>query len=223
MRSEKDDWMEVGAIGGAAMTANNPIMVESLSHRLLRHAGTEMWRQVFLGPAYATLRFEVAQLTLLASDAPLAEFSANEAAMLAARLAAHVQPSATVDLLLGFPQADDALRAAILLQRLSDGRKVRTSVGTFSCNVACFELEGATRRLVVGPEIVRAEEGVAQSTPGTIVISAETYALLGELADQVQHGLLMTEGDDGTVTRASITLPPAASAALSTFAGIGLL
>jgi hypothetical protein len=198
--------------------------VEALSHRLLRHGGAEMWRQVFLGPAFATLRFEVAQLTLLATDAPLTEFSPNEAAMLAARLRAQVQPSASVDLLLAFPQAADALRAAMVLQRLSDRRNVRTSVSTASCTVACFELGGDARRLIVGPEIECAEEGVAEAAPGTIVICAETYALLGDrLSEHVQDGLVITEGDEYTVTRASITLAPPASAALSTFAGIGLM
>lgn len=219
-----NDWLDSGGIGGAVTAGNHPLLVESLSHRLLRHGGTELWRQVFLGPAFATLRFEVTQLTLLASDAPVAEFSATESAMLASRLGADMQPSASVDLLLGFPHADDALRAAMVLQRLSDGRKVRTSVGTCSCTVACFELDGETRRLAVGPEIARAEESLRQSVPGTIVISAETYAVLGErMGEQVQDGLLITEGDEGTVTRASITLPPSASAALSTFAGIGLM
>jgi hypothetical protein len=199
-------------------------MVEALSHRLLRHGGAELWRQVFLGPAFGTLRFEVAQLTLVATDAPISGIKADEAAMLAARLGADVQPSVTADLVLSFVQPVDALRAAMVLQRLSDGRKVRTSVSTSSCTVASFDLGDDPRRVVVGPEIERAEQGVVHAAPGTIVISAETYALLGDcMSEQVQDGLVITEGDEETVTRASITLAPPASAALSTFAGIGLL
>jgi class 3 adenylate cyclase len=206
------------------MTAASPLLVEALSHRLLRHGGAELWRQVFLGPAFATLRFEVAQFTLLATDAPLAEFSADEAAVLASRVAAEVQPSVTADVLLSFAQPVDALRAAMVLQRLSEGRNIRTSLSTASCTVASFDLGGDRRRVVVGPEIERAEEAVAHAAPGTIVISAETYALLGDrMTDQVHDGLVITEGDEQTVTRASITLAPAASADLSTFAGIGLL
>jgi class 3 adenylate cyclase len=205
------------------VTAGSPLVVEALSHRLLRHGSADLWRQVFLGPAFATLRFEVAQLTMVVSDAPLAAFSADEAALLGARFGGHVQPSLAADLLLSFPQAGDALRAAMVLQRLSDGRNIRTSLTTSSCTVACFDVDGDPRRVVVGPEIKRAEQALAHAAPGTIVISAETYALLGDgISEQVHDGLVITEGDEETVTRASITLAPTASAALSTFAGIGL-
>jgi hypothetical protein len=198
------------------------LMLEALSQRVLRHCDVEVWRELFLGPAYATIRFEVAQRTVVATDAPLDSFSGEEAALLATHLGGDVEPSAAVDLVLSFPQPVAALRAAMVLQRLSAGRRVRTSLSTALCTVACYETESGPRRLMVGPELARAEKAVTQAVPGTIVLTAETYALLGDrINEHVPDGLLATEMEDETVQQASITLAPHASAPMSTFAGLG--
>lgn len=206
------------AAGGAAL------LLDALCERLLRHCDVDVWRQVFLGPAYQTIRFEVVPLTLVATDDPLADISPNEGAELAARFGGHAEPSRVADLVLSFREAADALRAALVLQRLSGGRRVRTVLSTALCTVACFELEGRPCRMVVGREIEQAEAGVRLAAGGTIVVSAETYAVLGDgISEQVSDGLVTTEMEDETVTQASITLAPHASAPMSTFAGLGLL
>lgn len=203
-------------------TPAQALMLEALSQRVLRHCDVEVWRELFLGAAYATIRFEVAQRTVVATDAPLDSFSREEAALLATHLGGDVEPSAAVDLVLSFPQPVAALRAAMVLQRLSAGRRVRTSLSTALCTIACYETESGSRRLMVGPELARAEKAVAQAVPGTIVLTAETYALLGDrINEHVPDGLLATELEDETVQQASITLAPHASAPMSTFAGLG--
>lgn len=205
------------------MSAGRALMLEALSQRMLRHCDVEVWRQLFLGPAYGTIRFEVAQLTVLAADAPLEGCSPEEAAALAEHLGGELEPSSQVDLVLSFRDPEAALRAAMLLQRLAAGRRVRSALSTHLCTVARYEADGRQRRLVVGAEIERAEVAVARAVPGTIVLSAETYTLLGDrIADQVPDGLLATELEDDQVREASITLAPHASAPLSTFAGLGL-
>jgi hypothetical protein len=206
------------------MSATHALMLETLSQRMLRHCHVEQWREVFLGAAYETIRFDVAQRTVVATDAPLASFSAEEAAALAARLGGVREPSVTVDLVLSFEDPADALRAAMLLQRLAAGRRVRTSLSTAPCTLACYELGGEVRRLIIGAEIHRAEAAMEQAVPGTVVVSAETYALLGErINEHVPDGLVATELEHETVRQASITLAPHASAPMSTFAGLGLI
>ncbi|HEX7892496.1 MAG TPA: hypothetical protein VF522_24300 [Ramlibacter sp.] len=198
-------------------------LLEALSQRMLRHCDVEAWRQLFLGPAYGTIRFEAAQLTLVAADAPLDSCSGEEAALLAARLGGNPEPSAGVDLVLSFRSAAAALGAALLLQRLSPRRRVRTAISTYPCTVACYEVDGTQRRLVLGEAMEQAEAALERAVPGTVLITAETYALIGErIAEYVPDGLVATELEDDRVRQASITLAPHASAPMSTFAGLGL-
>lgn len=208
----------------AAPSGGAALLLEALCERLLRHSDVETWRRVFLGPAYRTIRFEASLLTLVASDDPLADISPTEGVELAARFGGHAQPSRMADMVLGFRDAADALRAGLVLQRLSGRKKVRTVLSTTVCTIAIFELEGRQHRMVVGREIEQAEAGLRLAAAGSIVVSAETYAALGEgISEQVSDGLVTTEMDDDTVTQASITLAPHASAPMSTFAGLGLL
>lgn len=199
------------------------LMLEAFSNRMLRHGDVDAWRRLFLGPAYGSIRFETVQVTLVAADAPLAAISAEERQELADRLGGDLQPSRRVELVLAFDDAASALRGAVMLQRLSAGRSVRTALSSAVCTVACFDAERVGQRVVFGPEVEEAEAGLAQAARGTIVLSASTYSLLGEdVGEQVKDGVLTTELDQQTVTRACITLAPHASAALSTFAGLGL-
>lgn len=199
------------------------LMLEAFSNRMLRHGDVDAWRRIFLGPAYGSIRFEAVQVTLVAADAPLAAISAEERQELADRLGGDLQPSRRVELVLAFDDAASALRGAVMLQRLSAGRRVRTTLSSAVCTVACFDAERVGQRVVFGAEVEEAEAGLAQAARGTIVLSASTYSLLGDdVGEQVKDGVLTTELDQQTVTRACITLAPHASAALSTFAGLGL-
>lgn len=198
-------------------------MLEAFSGHMLRHADVAAWRRVFLGPAYGSIRFETAQLTLLGADAPLPGISEDERQQLADRLGGQLQPARDVDLLLAFDDAAGALRAALMLQRLAAGPRVRTVLASVACTVARFDAERVDQRVVFGPELEQAQAALAQAARGTIVLGAATYALLGDgVGELVQDGVLTTELDEHTVTRACITLAPHASAAMSTFAGLGL-
>ena len=198
-------------------------MREVLSQRLLRHCGVSAWREVFLGTASPTLRFAARQYTLLASDAPLADFSGEEARLLAEHLGARLQPSSAVELVLAFEQPVAALHAALVLQRLATGQRVRSALTTAMCTEASYDTADGARRLVIGGAIEAAEAALGQAVPGTLVLCAQSYALLADqIAEHAPDGLLATELEDETVRQASITLAPTASAALSTFAGLGL-
>jgi hypothetical protein len=197
-------------------------LLEALSQRVLRHWQVDAWRQLFLGPAYASIRMETVQLTLLATDSPLPKLDRMEVEMLAQRLGGNPEAALGADLVLSFQRPSAALRAALVLQRLSPHRKVRTALASHACTVACFELNGEPQRLVIGAAMEHVERAVTQVAPGTIFVSPETYALVEDrLGEHVRDAIIATELDDQMVTQASITLAPQPSEWVSTFAGLG--
>jgi hypothetical protein len=199
------------------------LMMEALSERLLKHADVAVWRGIFLGSGKDAVQFESERCTVLVSDSPLPGISRHEGALLARRLGAEEQPSTDADLVLAFPTARAALRGALVIQRLAEGRNVRTALTTVLAPAASVEIEDWTRRVLVGPEIERAEAALGEAVAGTILVCGDTYRRLGDsIAEHVRDGLVITEMDDETtVTQASITLPPHASSEASTFAGLG--
>ena len=206
----------------AAGAQREASLLEDLSQRVLWRGDIAFWRKLFLGAACATIRFEARHLTLLAGDAPLAGIHRGELEKLATRVGGEVQIPRRADVVLSFDEPETAQEAAVVLQRLSEGRRVRTAVTTVLCMVACFELEGRGYRIVVGPELEEAEEAVLRAAQGTILVSAETHEQVGgDFADSVRDGVVTTEMDEQGVTQACITLAPHRSAAMSTFAGLG--
>jgi hypothetical protein len=216
--------ISVAAAGGESeLAGGRAALLEALSERILRHAGAELWRQLFLGPAFGSIRFETRELTLLAADVPLVRGSQADRALLAERLAGTLEASRAADIVLGFDEARAALRAAVVLQRLAGHGRVRTALNTARAVVAFFELDGELHRVVIGNAIDHAESALAACSPGTIYLSASSYATLHErIGDEVRDGLVATELEDENVTQASIMLPPQAGSPMSTFAGLGL-
>jgi hypothetical protein len=210
--------------GSNTGTQRDAVLLEALSQRVLWRGDIAFWRRLFLGSACASIRFEARRLTLLASDAPLAGIHRGEIERLAACVGGELQIPGRADILLSFGAADAALEAAMTLQRLSEGRRVRMAVSTVVCMVAHFAVDGRAYRLVVGPELEEAEQALERAAPGAILVSAETHDELGgDFADSVRDGVVTTEMDEQGVTQASITLAPHRSAAMSTFAGLGLV
>jgi hypothetical protein len=197
-------------------------LLELLSERLLRHASVSVWRKVFLGGGPA-VRFEQPMLTLLCSDAPARGWSLSELVLLAERFGGACEPCGDGEALFSFTQALPALRAALLLQKIGADTRVRSCITTGPCTVAVFEVDGQDRRMVLPPEVTRAEAGVRGAASGAIVISPEAYDLLEPwISDEVRDGLVATECHADAITQVSITLAPHNSEALSTFAGLGL-
>ena len=227
MRPEKYPDIEIDGTSScpSERNADDIVLLDELSQRVLRHWNAQAWRELFLGPAHATIRFRRAALTLLLADSPLHLMERGEAGLLAQHLRAEpdAEVSSSAELAMSFREPEAALRAALVLQRLVHGRPVRAALTTGACIIASFELGGAPRQLVIGPELERAEASVQATPPGTIAVAAETYALVAELlAHEVRDAMVATELVGDRVTRASITLAPPRTAAISTFAGLGL-
>lgn len=200
-----------------------PSLVEALSDRVLRHGDVDLWKRLFVGTSHSAVRYGVEELTLLAADSALVAPSPDDLDKLLELLGGERQPSRRVDLLLSFKDAHAAVRAAIKLQRLSEGHMLRANVRTCLFSVASFELRGAECRRVLGPELDATEESLSQSPRGVVTLSARTYELVGErLSAQLRNAVVTTELQDETVTCAYVALTPRASSPMSTFAGLGL-
>lgn len=215
---------EPASMGTAAASDGQPVeaLREALSERLIRSGALETWSDLFLSGAFDTIRFGSVSCSLLASDDPLD--ADVDSGLLARRLGARAQPSMVAGQMLAFGEALAAVRSALVIQRLAPTRRLRSAVSTFRCHVARFELAGRTQRVLFGAAIDQAEAGLAQVAAGTIAICPATYALLGDrIADHAPEAMIATESANDTVTQAFITLPPQRAAAMSTFAGIGLV
>lgn len=197
-------------------------LTKALSDQLLRHASVGVWRKVFLH-GDAGLRFERRVQTLLHANALSRGWELEELAQLAGRFDGRAEPCARGEALLSFDHPLNALRAALLLQKVGADTGVTSGLATGECTVAHFLLDGRACRMTLPPEAARAEARARHAPPGTIVMGADTYDLLEPfMADEVQDGLVAIESDGERVAHVSITLAPHANAALSTFAGIGM-
>ena len=222
-KEEKDMHGEPASMANAAADGQPAdALREALSERLIRAGALETWSDLFLTGAYDTIRFGSMTCSLLASDDPLD--ADVDPGILAKRLGAVAQPSVLAGQMLAFREALAAVRSAIVVQRLAPTRRLRSAVRTLRCNLARFELAGRTHQVLFGPAIDQAEAALAQVAAGSIAICPATYGLLGDrLGDHAPEAMIATESADDTVTQAFITLPPQRAAAMSTFAGIGLV
>lgn len=201
---------------------NSPLLA-ALSEHLLRNAGAAVWRKVFLRSGNPAIRFERRVLTLLYANALGPGWGVSEVEFLAQRFEGWGELCSGDDVLLSFEHPLQALRAALLLQKLGADTGVGAGLTTGLCTIAHFELDGEACRMVLPPEATRPEASARRAPPGTVVIGAETYELLAHcLVDEVRDGLIATECEADRVTQVSITLAPHSGADLSTFAGLGM-
>ena len=199
------------------------LLVDTLSELLLLRGEVALWRSLFLRTQPAAICFEREQLTLLCTDAPTRGWRQSELALFAGRFDGWCEPGSGRRALLSFTQSVLALRAALLLQKIGAETGVRIALTSAACMVAWFEVDGGIHRLVLPPEDGRAEAALAGVAPGAVVIAPETHeAMEPLLAHEAAGALVATEYDAQDVPHVSITLLPNASAAASTFAGLGL-
>jgi len=197
--------------------------LELLSEELLAELPLEAWRKLFLGADYEGIRFAQQTTTLLCADAPGPEWSETDVRMLATRLGGWVERHAG-QLVMAFSRPRAALEVALLLQR-SSSQRLRCALRTAPMVTATFELDGETRRLTLGHAARAARACADNAPPGSVHLCAATWRAVGAAALErlTQSALVTTEYQGEEVTSAFITLPPPPRAALSTFAGLGLV
>lgn len=202
--------------------------VEELSERLSRHFSAAAWDRLFHGPGLAGIRFEQKPLTLLYAETALMPhhgaagrdtFTA-EVDWLVARHGGDVDPFAYGAVLAYFNDPHACVRMAMELQRSCPERHLRIGVHTGTCVVATFECEGFERTALLGPETGAAARAAQSAATGSIVITAQTYALVQEaLLDDPAGCLLTEEFHDSDLAQACLTPAPLE---MSSFAGLGL-
>lgn len=200
--------------------------IEFVTERMRLKLPGSQWPGAALPEMQASFQCRPETLTLLCAEqaAAFAE-PAGHAAVVEAQvrqLAGWLDDCSTATWLAAFAEPGAALDVAMDLQRGSR-TGYRVALATASCLVARFQIAGRSWCTVVGSEVLRVE-GLARRGPaGTVQLCPVTFARLEtHLNSRHFGGLVAAEYIDETVLEASITIPPHASAALSTFAGLGL-
>lgn len=205
------------------MPAEQAALLDALAEELLNDLPVDVWRKLFLGPGYDTIRFTEECSTLLACDLAASEWTETDVRTLATRFEGCLEQFGK-RVLMAFTRPRAALEVALLLQRTSTAR-LRSALVTAPCLAARFEIDGVARQLTLG-EMPRRAVGCADSTaPGSIHLCAATWRALGPVAlDRLtERALVTTEYQGEEVLSASVTLAPPPRADLSTFAGLGLV
>lgn len=202
---------------------NRALMLEALSDQLLRWGLTDTWRDVFLAKSTDGVLFLQRPFTILCSDAPTGSANDEAIAMLANRHGGSVQPAGTLDIALSFEDPPGALRTAVALQRLAKRTRLRTAITTGVYTAALVVIDNERRSLILDGGVAAAELQALATPPGSIHIEPETYELLQkQIGSEVSTAMVMREMHGERPGAATLTLPPAACADLSTFAGLGL-
>jgi hypothetical protein len=212
-----------GLVPCAVAPGDRAAWLDVLSEELLNHLPVEAWRKLFLGAGFDHIRFTQETLTLVCCEMPAPEWSEVDLRTLAARFGGSLeQCGAYVVMTFARPRA--ALEVALLVQRTCT-RRLRSALFSAPCVSATFELEGEKRHLTLGEPPRTARANAENSPPGSVHVCASSWRALGPAAlDRHTHKALVTteyQGDE--VISATITLPPPPRAAMSTFAGLGLV
>lgn len=212
-----------GLVTPAVAPADRVAWLDVLSEELLNELPVEAWRKLFLGPAYDSIRFTQEHCTVLCCEVPAPEWPEVDLRTLVTRFGGSLEyRGAYVVMAFGRPRA--ALEVAMLVQRTCT-RRLRSALLTDKVVSAAFEIDGDKRRVMLGEALRTARTNAENAPPGSIHVCAASWRALGPAAlDRHTHRALVTteyQGDE--VISATITLPPPPRAALSTFAGLGLV
>ena len=196
-------------------------LFEILSERLLGDFSVDLWRQVFVGSAYETVRFETGVVAFVAIQGLPGEWTERDVSALAERYCGHVEAYGPLSAL-AFSEPRRGLEVAILLQRTLKST-VRIAMVLAPCTLASFSIGGARRSISLGSEANAAGRLTASTAQGCVLLSAEAYALLATvIAQRDPDAVVTTEVHQGVISSAMIALPPPLESGLSTFAGLGL-
>jgi len=202
-------------------------LVDELSTLVGGHFPETVWRAVFQD-GKGSASFGSAQRTLLAVDCPADGPFKRDAvlATLQRLLRKHegvLDPCAGEFALVSCREAESALRLAVELQRLVPRARLRMGLGGGRCRMALVKAEGREFLVLLGQERERIQHLADCAAPGTVQFTPEAYGPLRDLITTDLGSCLVLEAYDGEqLTEVSLTLPPDATADVSTFAGLGL-
>ena len=164
-------------------TLERALWLEALSDKVLHQLPPSVWKQLFLDPKTAGIRFEQRSLTLVHVDVdvPAGEPGAatlrfhQELQRLNALHHGRLDPCVDATALATFEEPGASVRMALDLQRAAQGVALRIGVVSGRCMLACFRVQGRLWCTPLGALTVRAAEVAATASVGGIVISPEAF------------------------------------------------
>jgi hypothetical protein len=202
-------------------------LVDELSALVARHFPESVWRAV-CNREGGSAAFGWATRALVAIECPdQGPFKRDAVLATLQRLARKhgglVDPCPQEFAMVTFRDAESALRLVVELQRLVPRARLRMGLGGGRCRMALCKAEGSEFLVLLGDERERMQSLAECAAPGTVQFTPHAYAPLRDLITSDLGSCLVLEAYDGEqLTEVSLTLPPDATADLSTFAGLGL-
>lgn len=203
------------------------LVLDALSHRVLRHLTPGAWRKLFLRPHHEVMNFTPARGTFLCAAAQMPAWHdgagvQQEVEFLARSHGGEVDPCPHASALVRFDDPRAALQMALELQQSARDVRYQVALASGECLLATLQLDGSVLRVLVGGAIDRVESVMSLATPGSVRLAPETFAEVQEQVLRMGHCMVTTEFEGEEITATSLLLPPRSSAQLSTFAGLGL-
>jgi len=125
-----------------------------------------------------------------------------------------------------FDEPASCVKMAMELQRSASDLHLHMGIHTGICDIGTFRSRHELCCSLIGPEIGLAAQVAATAATGSIAISPETYALVKDDIHTGDSGCLLTEEfHDSDLAQVCLTPTPpkGVPAAVSTFAGLGVL
>ena len=193
--------------------------VDLLSEKLARHVSPESWARLFHGPDANSISFEEKQQTILYAvvagrglqeERDRDSFRA-EVEWLATRHRGNVDRYEDAACVVAFDEPAACMRMALDLQNSARSLDLRVGVHTGICEIGTFRSEHEMRCTLIGLETrLAAKVAATATTPGSIAVSAETYALVkDDIHADASRCQLTEEFQDSD--RAEVCLKPPSS------------
>lgn len=163
--------------------ADEALLMEALSDKVLHQLPPSVWKGLFLGEGRDSIHFEDRHLTLVHADADVPTGTAGawdqfwrELRALTTRYQGHLDPYVDATALAFFEDPGAAVRMGMALQRAATGLGLRVGVVSGRCTLAFFRAQDRLWCTPLGAQPQRAAQVAATAAVGGIVISPETYA-----------------------------------------------
>lgn len=202
-------------------------LLDEFSTQIRTHFPQDVWSSLFEDRS-GTAHFGSAQRTLICVECPdEGPFTRKDVLASLRRLARGnegvVDPCAADFAFVSFADPQAALMTGVELQRLVPRARLRMGLASGRCRMARCRTADQDFLVLLGGERARVEELTRRAAPGTLQLAPEAYeSLEGTIASDLGSCLVLVEMDADQLTEVSLTLPPDATADVSTFAGLGL-
>jgi hypothetical protein len=186
------------------VTPDTQVLYELLSERLLEDFPGDVWREVFVGPAYDSIRFDCRVVTFLAVQGLSGEWTKADLAAIARKHGAQVD-CFKKPCTFAFPDARYALDMAVMLQSQA-GHSLRMALVTAPCTLACYECDGCQGTLSLGTPASKAAAKASTTPAGSMYVAGETYHLIARAIEDRAAGAAVAKAMQGDVISSAVIM-----------------